>query len=83
MKSDKKDSNKKKGRMAALKDLKEMASKMMGDDLSEMKKVTVASPSKAGLKAGLNKAKEMMGEKGALTDKDVERKRNKKDEDEE
>lgn len=76
---DKKDSNKKKGRMAALSDLKNMASKMMGDDLSEMKKVTVASDSKEGLDAGLTKAKRMLGEKGKMSDMDVMRSRKKKD----
>lgn len=59
---EKKNSDKKKGKMAALSDLRDMASKMMGSDLEELKKVTVAAKDKKGLKAGLKKAGEMVDE---------------------
>lgn len=61
-KDKKKASNKTKGKMAALSDLRDMASEMMGSDLSELKKVTVASPDKEGLQKGLKKAKELIEE---------------------
>lgn len=55
---------KKEAKLSVLKELRELASKMMGDDLKNgmdsMKKVTVASDSKEGLKRGLEKAEEMM-----------------------
>jgi len=55
-----KPSNKKKGKMAALSELRDMASNMMGGELADLKKVTVAAKDKKGLKAGLNKAKEII-----------------------
>ncbi len=54
----------KEAKMGVLKDLHEMASKLMKGNLDGhlegMKKVTVASPDKEGLALGLEKAKEMM-----------------------
>jgi hypothetical protein len=52
-----------KAKLAALKGAHKVASDMMKDDLSGLKKVTVASDSKSGLKEGLEKAEEMLGEK--------------------
>lgn len=68
----KKDSNKKKGKLAALSGLRDMASQMMGDDLSEMKKVTVMAKDKKGLKAGLEKAEDLMGSKKKKKDEEDE-----------
>jgi hypothetical protein len=53
-----------KAKLTALKEAHKMASSMMKDDLSGLKKVTVASDSKDGLKAGLEKAEDMLGEGG-------------------
>jgi hypothetical protein len=49
--------------MAALKELHGIASQMMGDDFSELQKVTVAAKDKKGLKKGLEKAKELISKK--------------------
>ena len=49
----------KKAKMNVLKDLNGQSSKLISDGL---KKVTVASDSKEGLKAGLDKAEEIIGE---------------------
>ena len=49
-----------KAKLTALKEANKMASDMMKDDLSGLKKVTVASSSKSGLKEGLEKAEEMI-----------------------
>ena len=57
---DGKGSMKKDAKLCVLKELRKMASDMMGEDLKGMKKVTVAAPDKASLKAGLEKAEEMM-----------------------
>jgi hypothetical protein len=62
-KEDKGPSNKSKGKMAALKELHGIASQMMGDDFSELQKVTVAAKDKKGLKKGLEKAKELISKK--------------------
>jgi len=54
------------GKMCALKELRDLAASMMGedlDDLEEMKKVTVAAKDKEGLKAGLKKAQELVNKK--------------------
>ncbi len=53
---------KKDAKLSVLKELRKMASDMMGDDLKGgmMKKVTVASPTKEGLQHGLEKAEDMM-----------------------
>jgi len=59
---DKKPSSKSKGKMAALKGLHKMASEMMGADMANMKKVSVIAKDKKGLKKGLNKAKQMLGD---------------------
>lgn len=48
-------------KMEMLEQLKELAAKMMGEDLGSLKKVTVASDDEEGLKAGLKKAKELLG----------------------
>lgn len=61
-KADKKPSNKKAGKMAALKGLHRMASDMMGADMAGMKKVSVMAKDKSGLKAGLKKAEKIVGE---------------------
>lgn len=51
-------------KMNMLKDLRKMAGNMMGEDLKGkmdgMKKVTVAAPDEESLKAGLDKAKEVV-----------------------
>lgn len=49
------------GKLAAIGKLNESASKSMGDKLSSLKKVTVASDSEQGLEKGLTKAKELIG----------------------
>jgi hypothetical protein len=49
-----------KAKLTALKEANKMASDMMKEDLSGLKKVTVASSSKSGLKEGLEKAEEMI-----------------------
>jgi len=59
-KKDDKMSVKAKGKMSALKGLHGMASEMMGDDLKNMKKVTVMAKNKKGLKKGLDKAEELL-----------------------
>lgn len=61
-KKDKEMSNKGKGKMAALKGLHKMASDMMGADVSGMKKVSVMAKNKNGLKKGLKKAEEIVGD---------------------
>lgn len=53
----------KKAKLTALKEAHKMASDMMKEDLSGLKKVTVASDSKSGLKAGLEKAEDMLEKK--------------------
>jgi hypothetical protein len=65
MASDKKPEmdHKAKAKLKVLMDLKKMAADMMGEDIeSGIKKVTVASPDKEGLKEGLEKAEELLGE---------------------
>lgn len=61
-------------KLKVLKHLKDMASQMMGDDLKGgmdgMKKVTVAAPDEAGLKEGLDKAKEVVGQMHGMTSED-------------
>ena len=61
-KKEEKVSSKKKGKMAALQGLHKMASDMMKGDLAGMKKVSVMAKNKKGLKKGLEKAEEMLGE---------------------
>lgn len=59
-------SMKKDAKLSVLKELREMASGMMGDDvkngMESMKKVTVAAPSTEALKEGLQKAEEVVEE---------------------
>ncbi len=50
----------KSAKMGVLKDLHGEMSKLIGDDLKGMKKVTVASPDTEGLKMGLEKAEELV-----------------------
>lgn len=59
-KAEKMDPEYKSAKMGVLKDLHGEMSKLIGDDLKGMKKVTVASPSDEGLKMGLEKAEELM-----------------------
>jgi hypothetical protein len=57
--------NEKKAKMSVLKDLHGQASDLMKQGLAgakDMKKVTVASDSKEGLKQGLEKAEDLLGE---------------------
>lgn len=49
----------KKAKLSALQGMRGMAHQMMGDKLKNLKKVTVASDSKEGLKAGLHKAEDL------------------------
>ena len=51
-----------KAKLKALKEANGMASDMLKGQLSGLKKVTVASDSKEGLKKGLDKAEDMLGE---------------------
>lgn len=59
-KKQEKESSMKKGRMSALKNLHKMASKMMGEDMEGIKKVSVIAKDKSGLKKGLNKAEDIL-----------------------
>lgn len=52
----------KKAKLSVLKDLHGQSSDLMKDGLKNLKKVTIASDSKSGLKAGLDKAEDMLGE---------------------
>lgn len=58
------DDMKKNAKLKVLKELRSMASGMMGDDVKDgmMKKVSVAAPNKEGLKKGLETAQEMVGD---------------------
>lgn len=56
----------KEAKMKSLGELHQMAKDMLGERLHGMKKVSVMSPDKAGLEAGLSKAKEML--EGKLED---------------
>ena len=66
----------KKAKLQALGGMRDMASQMMGNKLKNLKKVTVASNSPAGLKAGLHKAEDMTSElpdhENSLDDADQE-----------
>ena len=50
----------KSAKMGVLKDIRNMASDEMGEDVKGLKKVTVAAPDAEGLKAGLDKAEDMV-----------------------
>lgn len=52
----------KKSKLQALGGMRDMASQMMGDKLKSLKKVTVASDSKPGLKEGLHKAEDLISQ---------------------
>jgi hypothetical protein len=54
--------NEKEAKSGVLSEMKDMASKMMGDKVKGIKKVTVASNSDEGVKKGLEKAKELLGQ---------------------
>lgn len=54
---------KKKAKMNALKELHKMASDKMSEDMGDLQKVTVAAKDKKGLKAGLEKAEEILSKK--------------------
>lgn len=70
-KEDDSDSMKKEAKMSVLKELRKMASEMMGGDFKKgmdehmagMQKVSVAAPDKEGLKKGLDKAEELLDKK--------------------
>lgn len=47
-------------KMSVVKDMRDMASAMAGDKIRGMKKVSVASPSGEGLKAGVSEAKKLL-----------------------
>jgi len=55
------------GKLNAIKELHDVASSMMGDDMKmnkdKIKKITVASNSKKGLRMGLDKAEELLKKK--------------------
>lgn len=60
-------------KLGLLKELQRVMGGSMADELRGMKKVTVASPDKEGLEAGLEKAKEMVdGEESEDSEKMVE-----------
>lgn len=61
-----------KAKMNVLEGLKKDMQGMMGDKVSGLKKVTVASPDKSGLKAGLKTAEEMVGENGMELGEDTQ-----------
>jgi len=52
----------KEARMGVLKDIKKLATDSMGEDVKGLKKVSVMSDSKEGLKAGLEKAGDVVEE---------------------
>lgn len=55
--------NEKDAKMSVIKAMRDEAAQQMGGKLEGLKKVTVASPDEAGLKAGLDKAKELISKK--------------------
>lgn len=52
----------KEAKLSAIKGMRKMAGDMMADDMKSMKKVTVAAPDEESLEAGLEKAKELVGD---------------------
>lgn len=70
--------NKKNAKMSVLQDLKKMMDDSIAGDLKGLKKVTVASDSKEGLKEGLEKAEDVlegqeeMEEEGDMDEMDLE-----------
>lgn len=71
------DENYKKVKMDVLKALHKEMGSMMGDEVKDMKKVTIASPDASGLKMGLEKAKDMlsgMGEEKPEMEEEAEEK---------
>lgn len=79
--------NQKKAKKNILEQVRKLAEDQMREKMDGMKKVTVASPTKEGLKEGLDKAEEMMSDKekflhslrkkakdeDRLTDEDIEK----------
>ena len=59
------DPNKKKAKMDILKEISGMAADDMGEGMKSYKKVTVAAPDSSGLKEGLKKAEDMVGNKSS------------------
>lgn len=57
------DDSYKSAKMSVLKDLHKVMGNMMGDDVKGLQKVTVAAPDSDGLKAGLEKAEDLLGDK--------------------
>lgn len=58
----------KEAKLSAIKGMKKMAGDMMADDMKSMKKVTVAAPDEQSLEAGLDKAKEIVGNPGEMSE---------------
>lgn len=54
------DDNEKEAKMNVVKEMRDLASAKMGDKIKGLKKVTVASDSKEGLAAGLDKAEDLL-----------------------
>lgn len=54
--------NEKKAKTSVVEAMRDMAAQAMGDKLHGLKKVTVASPDKAGLEHGLEKAHELVSQ---------------------
>jgi hypothetical protein len=52
--------NYKKAKLGVLRDISDMAGKAMGDDIKDMKKVSVMAPDSKGLEEGLSKASDMV-----------------------
>lgn len=76
-KSEESSGMKKDAKLSVLKQLRQMAADMVGDDvkggLDSMKKVTVAAPDSSGLAEGLAKAKEMLaGHSEMESDEDMD-----------
>lgn len=58
-------------KMSVMKDLRDRAASSLGEKLKGMKKVSVASDSEAGLKEGLDKAKEIMEGKEDMDEEEM------------
>ena len=65
-----KSADKKKAKMDSIKKMMEHASKMMKDDMADMKKVTVMANDEEGLEEGLETAKEILGSKSKKNNPD-------------
>jgi chromosome segregation ATPase len=69
------DKEKLKAKANVMKDLSDLLSKDMGEDMASMKKVTVASDSKEGLEKGLEKAKHIIEKKPEMDESSEEEKK--------